>query len=189
MHKLTTKKLESNRRNSKLGAAATKKVFSEKYLKNPSYCKQCDAILPQSKRRNTFCDSSCAAKYNNVIVPKRVATMHNCPNCDKKTKTSEGKYCSQECYNTHRTKYKTEEERIIARRKTTRSVTANYRAKLRGQTPPHADLNAIREFYDNCPDGYEVDHIIPISKGGLHILENLQYLTAIENKRKSNKLL
>lgn len=46
----------------------------------------------------------------------------------------------------------------------------------------------IGQFYKNCPKGYEVDHIIPVSKGGLHILSNLQYLTKQENRRKSDKL-
>lgn len=46
----------------------------------------------------------------------------------------------------------------------------------------------IGEFYKNCPDGYEVDHIIPVSKGGLHNMSNLQYLTCQENRQKSAKL-
>ena len=46
----------------------------------------------------------------------------------------------------------------------------------------------IGQFYKNCPEGYEVDHIIPISKGGKHCLSNLQYLTREENRRKSAKL-
>jgi 5-methylcytosine-specific restriction endonuclease McrA len=49
----------------------------------------------------------------------------------------------------------------------------------------------IREFYNNCPKGFEVDHIIPI-KGdginGLHVIHNLQYLTKEENRRKGNRL-
>ena len=46
----------------------------------------------------------------------------------------------------------------------------------------------IGRFYKNCPQGYEVDHIIPISRGGKHCLSNLQYLTKEENRKKSAKL-
>lgn len=35
---------------------------------------------------------------------------------------------------------------------------------------------------------HEVDHIIPLSKGGLHHPSNLQVLTAEENRKKSNKI-
>jgi hypothetical protein len=35
---------------------------------------------------------------------------------------------------------------------------------------------------------YNVDHIIPLAKGGLHCQTNLQVLTAIENKQKGNSL-
>jgi ATP-dependent helicase IRC3 len=46
----------------------------------------------------------------------------------------------------------------------------------------------IGQFYKNCPKGYEVDHIIPVSKGGKHCLSNLQYLTRSDNRRKHAKL-
>jgi 5-methylcytosine-specific restriction endonuclease McrA len=62
-------------------------------------------------------------------------------------------------------------------------------AKRKDQTPNDVDIKALQNFYLNCPEGHEVDHIIPISKGGLHSLENLQYLTISENRRKSNKIL
>lgn len=42
----------------------------------------------------------------------------------------------------------------------------------------------IREFRRNMPEGYEIDHIVPISKGGLHRIENLQYLTREQNASK-----
>lgn len=56
--------------------------------------------------------------------------------------------------------------------------------------PEWANKESIKDFYKNRPKGCHVDHVIPL-KGekvsGLHVLENLQYLTAEENLKKSNK--
>lgn len=42
----------------------------------------------------------------------------------------------------------------------------------------------IKYFYVMCPEGYHVDHVIPLGCGGSHCIENLQYLSAQENLRK-----
>lgn len=55
-----------------------------------------------------------------------------------------------------------------------------------------ADWDKIEEIYINCPEGYQVDHIIPLQSRyvcGLHTEDNLQYLTIEDNRRKSNKIL
>ena len=75
------------------------------------------------------------------------------------------------------------------RRATINEANARYRARLKNQVVSGEDLCLIKEFYKNCPAGYEVDHIIPLSKGGLHTLTNLQYLTITENRKKSNKII
>jgi 5-methylcytosine-specific restriction endonuclease McrA len=70
-------------------------------------------------------------------------------------------------------------------------AAAKRRAALRQAIPPWADLQAIKEFYAACPPGYHVDHIHPLQGKtvcGLHVLENLQYLTAEENLKKFNRL-
>lgn len=71
----------------------------------------------------------------------------------------------------------------------TARVRRRQMAKLQ-RTPFWADLDAIASFYDGRPDGYEVDHIIPLrgkTVSGLHVLSNLQYLPVRVNRRKSNK--
>jgi len=148
-------------------------------------CLQCNSSIPG---HNKFCNSSCAATFNNRLHPKRSAKMHKCPGCEIETKSTRGKYCSNTCYQTSRQKY-TPEQAALRRKQLNREVSANYRARVRNQTPIDVNRKAIQEFYANCPIGYEVDHIIPISKGGLHDLSNLQYLTVQENRKKSNKLL
>lgn len=50
------------------------------------------------------------------------------------------------------------------------------------------EIEKIKLFYVNCPIGFEVDHIIPIAKGGRHSIDNLQYLTKEANRKKSCKL-
>ena len=64
--------------------------------------------------------------------------------------------------------------------------------KRKYRLPKWADIEAIRQFYMNKPQGYEVDHIIPLNGkmvSGLHVLENLQYLTIAENRSKNNKFI
>jgi hypothetical protein len=133
-----------------------------------------------------FCNRSCSASYTNKSKVKHGKyAVKPCKVCG--TETTSAVYCSKRCSGLARRKYKTPEEKDLARKLKGKEVNANYRAKLRDQTPEDADREAILEFYRNCPEGYEVDHIIPISKGGLHSLENLQYLTVSENRKKSNK--
>lgn len=70
--------------------------------------------------------------------------------------------------------------------------TKEERIEKLKRIPPWADKEALKEFYRNCPDGYHVDHIIPLrgkTVSGLHVLENLQYLPAKENMAKGNKFI
>lgn len=63
-------------------------------------------------------------------------------------------------------------------------------AKLK-RTPLWANLDNIKEIYKNCPDGFHVDHIVPLqgkNVSGLHVENNLQYLPAIDNLKKSNRV-
>lgn len=68
--------------------------------------------------------------------------------------------------------------------------TAERKAAKRHRTPEWADLNSVKKVYEECPDGMTVDHVLPLqgeTVSGLHIAENLQYLTLSDNSRKSNR--
>lgn len=60
------------------------------------------------------------------------------------------------------------------------------------RVPLWSEKDKIVEFYKNCPKDKQVDHIIPL-KGklvsGLHVINNLQYLSPEDNMRKSNKYI
>ncbi len=65
------------------------------------------------------------------------------------------------------------------------------RAALLQRTPVWVDLDAIEVFYEACPRGSEVDHIFPLqgeTVSGLHVLDNLQYLSMSENRAKGNRI-
>jgi hypothetical protein len=62
-------------------------------------------------------------------------------------------------------------------------------------TPPwltKEQRRQMQEIYINRPQGYHVDHIMPLNgknSCGLHVPWNLQYLPALENIKKRNKIL
>ena len=59
----------------------TRDQAAQEYYSNPSICKHCGKIIEpvngqkfSALRRKKFCNSSCAASYNNKLKPKRIKT-------------------------------------------------------------------------------------------------------------------
>ena len=75
------------------------------------------------------------------------------------------------------------------------ALHAKRKAQKLDQTPDNANLQKIQLYYTICAylnetcdtPMWHVDHIRPISKGGLHHEDNLQILTAAINLQKHNK--
>lgn len=83
----------------------------------------------------------------------------------------------------------------VANKQSVLAKTRRYQAAKYNQCPKwltKEQINEIKQFYLNCPKGYEVDHIIPLRNpniNGLHVIWNLQYLEKNQNRKKSNKLI
>ncbi len=92
----------------------------------------------------------------------------------------DSKYCGYSC--AQKSRYLGEEHK----RKIRNEIGARRRARMLNQTPKmtEEDKKKLQEFYLNCPNGHEVDHIIPLAKGGLHHPDNLQILSRTENRKK-----
>lgn len=75
--------------------------------------------------------------------------------------------------------------------------SAKRRALKLNQTPDSADLEKIAKLYAVCDYmnqksiniKWEIDHIMPLNKGGLHHEDNLRIMESSANRRKSNKIL
>lgn len=84
----------------------------------------------------------------------------------------------------YNSKYKKENKEKV------RANNSKRRANKIKALPSWADLDSIKQIYLNCPKEHHVDHIIPLKNDlvcGLHVPDNLQYLTATENLNKHNK--
>lgn len=73
------------------------------------------------------------------------------------------------------------------------NIEAARRVKIKNQTPKLNDAEKTKAqlYYDisgYLGSDWQVDHIIPLSKGGLHHPDNLQIVTASYNFSKGNKL-
>ena len=68
---------------------------------------------------------------------------------------------------------------------------AAQRAAKLERIPLWADLDDIGRIYEQCPEGWHVDHIYPMrgkTVSGLHVSNNLRFSTAAENLSKLNKM-
>lgn len=139
------------------------KIRNGKYFN--SYCKPC-ANKDQMKRAKI--------QYNNDEEFRKTKLNHNANWREKNRKR----------FNYAISNWKKQNKHLV------RFYSANrYSAEIY-RTPKWANLERIKEIYKNCPEGHSVDHIVPLQGKtvcGLHVENNLQYLTPSENSKKGNR--
>ncbi len=72
------------------------------------------------------------------------------------------------------------------------SSLRSFKREHNNRIPGWADKEKIIDIYLKCPVDMQVDHIIPLQGGlvsGLHVENNLQYLSIKDNAIKSNKYI
>lgn len=146
------------------------------------------------------CDSIVVTKFNKCYLPHKpkglrasvyILSLYGfncCTKCEFIKDISEflkdrGNIC-KECTRAKQRKYQKENSRK------NNASSAKYNAAKINRTPSWANSEAIYFWYECCPAGCHVDHIIPLQGNnisGLHIETNLQWLPAKQNLEKSNK--
>lgn len=147
----------------------------EHYHDNKEYYKQKRRIMYEKHKEKRIAYSAEYRANNKESVDEKRRIFMRKHNQKEEVKAQRREYCQQD----HVKNIK-------------RCAVKARKLSIKRRVPPWADLKAIREFYKNRPDGYHVDHIIPLNGNnvsGLHVLENLQYLSAKKNLLKSNKYI
>lgn len=161
---------------------AVGKILSERsnMIRKPmKKCLRCQIDF-QGESNRKFCSRSCAAKTNNLGVRRHRKKTSLCKHCGNATLSYMRVFCSNKCAGLTRIKSDEHKRKMNALRQ------HRWRAKGYRALAEDADPQKIKEFYLNCPPGHEVDHIHPLSLGGKHHEDNLQYLPWRINRSKSN---
>jgi len=146
--------------------------LSQKGVKSPAYRKILDMPLDHpeyphgTKTGYRYCKcDACRAANTAYKVQANNRRLRNDPVARKKKALCDAEY------------RQTKEGRAA------RLAAHAKRRALKKSTLPcsPSDLKKIRLVYLHRPDGYHVDHIVPLDKGGEHKPENLQYLPATIN--------
>lgn len=151
------------------------------YLMGYKECSICSSIKLLSEfygKKNQIARPEC------IVCSKHYKTKHRNENKEEINKKARNNYVPEKQAKKWAKYYQENKIQLNAKR------NGIYNERVKIATPKWADLLEILDFYTNRPEGYHVDHIIPL-KGekvcGLHVIDNLQYLSAVENLRKSNK--
>jgi hypothetical protein len=169
-------------------AAADKDVLKAKakeyYEKNKDKVAAVNKAY-REKNKDSIRETKRAYRKKNAERDRQIRADWRAKNCDK-VKAYSYKWLDKNRDRVRKTTAKWGKENAAI----LRAHTATRRARQKQRTPAWANIEEIKLIYKNCPEGHHVDHIIPLQGkivSGLHVANNLQYLSASENIRKLNK--
>lgn len=165
----------------------------------PKECVVCGEIKEaheyhkNGSRRKTTCKKCQKIKTKNYSTIKTYLTINTPFNC----RTCDTVICPEDVYIISRRNNKpsTQCKDCYFADVNARKMKRRVKIKESRQVNTPEEETRIREIYRQCkkmnkaaPGVYHVDHIHPLSKGGAHHPDNLQIITAKENRQKSNKI-
>jgi len=161
-------------------------------------CTVCKTEFKTKNPRQGLCSKECRRQVKNLkrrkpLSPKKVKEpkiVHpkNCLTCSKSflPKNSRGNYCQKKCMPSE-IKYRKKSNHTAAAKKLRKQRKLVQKFK---QPISKKFKKEILEIYASKPEGYEIDHIVPINHPdvcGLHVPWNLKVLAKEDNLKKSNK--
>jgi len=175
-------------------------VHSPKQPKAIKQCKICGKVL--TNRRDMYCSDECrkikANKYslevNKAKMMHKTTKVRLCKECNKPFVSEYGNkrsvYCCDGCSHTHMHRIRRQKERAILRKASIESVDAIKVFNRDGWKCQLCNKKLRRKDRGTCCDNApELDHIIPLSKGGEHSYRNTQCACRKCNSEKSNSEL
>lgn len=177
----------NNKPNSKFCKKECQKNFGRSE-KVKAVCPICNVeFVGRSNKK--YCSKKCSRKATKKPKPKKILEKKQCGWCKKEyqPKRSSSKFCSKNCGRYHHRANNPETEQAKKTRKAIKSLRKRKCTQARLSNVPWSEIHKVN---DAKPEGYHLDHIIPLNHEkvcGLHVPWNFQYLTPEENIFKSNK--